>query len=193
MKLCPHCAASLEDDTVKCKRCGKWTVPIRDIAVQKKKKRTNWIRLTVLGGLAVMAWAVWALPEGTINTTEILDLNPDRQTALRTMRADLNEQVTLQEDHFGLNGSFSANPSALRFTASEGVVYQIRGGDLTGHTGLTIDGELRSQRSPAEEPQAQNSYRNCVRMFDVLFPLACLEIHHSVPGRSPTSRPGSRS
>ena len=121
MKLCPHCSASLEEDTVKCKRCGRWTVPVRDIAVQKRRKGTNWKRLSVLGVLVIAAAAVWAMPEGPFGTREILDLGPDRQTVLNSMRRDLNGLANLQDRYFGLNGSYSGSPSTLGFVASEGV------------------------------------------------------------------------
>ncbi len=125
MKLCPHCSASLEEDTVKCKRCGKWTVPIRDIAVPRSRKRTNWKRLSVLGILVIAAAAVWAMPEGPLGTREILDLRPDRQTVLNTMRRDLISLTNLQEQFMGLNGNYSASPSALGFVASDGVTVSL--------------------------------------------------------------------
>ncbi|NNM04789.1 MAG: hypothetical protein HKO65_06760 [Gemmatimonadetes bacterium] len=121
MKLCPHCSASLEEDTVKCKRCGRWTVPVRDTATPKRGKGSNWRRLAVLGVLAIAAAAVWAMPDGPLGTREILNLRPSRQVAINKMRKDLNGLVNLQDRYFGLNGGYSASPSALRFEASEGV------------------------------------------------------------------------
>ena len=121
MKLCPHCSASLEDDTVKCQRCGRWTVPVRDTRVPKRTKKTNWKRLSVLGLLVIGAAAVWAMPESPLGTGEILDLRPTRRAALNDMRGDLTRLARLQDQFFALNRSYSASPSSLGFESSEGV------------------------------------------------------------------------
>jgi hypothetical protein len=125
MKLCPHCSASLEDDAVKCRRCGKWLIPVRDIAVPKKKGRSNPKRLLILGGVAVIAYFVWAMPDGSFRTREILNLKPDRQGALRTIRGDLGKLVGLEETYQERTGSFTANPGDLGFFSSEGVSVSI--------------------------------------------------------------------
>ena len=123
MKLCPHCSKSLEDDTVKCARCGKWIVPKREVAGSKKKKgrRGGWMRLAFLGLLVVAAAAVWAMPDGPVNPREFLDLQPFRNRVVRTMRSDLESLVTRQESYFDAHDSYSGNLSALSFRASEGV------------------------------------------------------------------------
>jgi hypothetical protein len=125
MKLCPHCSASLEENTVKCRRCGKWVVPVREVGVTRKRRRGNRKRLVVLGGLALFAWAVWAMPEGTLSTRESLELNPDRQTALGIMRNDLETLAATQESYFRTYQAYSGSRSALGFSASDGVAISI--------------------------------------------------------------------
>ena len=121
MKLCPHCSKSLEEDAVKCRRCGKWLIPVRDIATPKKRKSSDPKRLLILGGVAILAYLVWAMPDGSFSRREILNLKPDRQTALMAIRGDLGRLVGLQESFRESNGTFTANPRALGFVSSEGV------------------------------------------------------------------------
>jgi hypothetical protein len=121
VKLCPHCSKSLEDDAVKCRRCGKWLIPVRDYALPKTRRRSNPKRLLIFGGVAILAYLVWAMPDSPLRTREVLNLKPDRQAALRTMRGDLGKLVGLQEAYRESNGAFTANSGALGFASSEGV------------------------------------------------------------------------
>jgi hypothetical protein len=125
MKLCPHCSKSLEEDAVKCRRCGKWLIPVRDIALSKKRRRSDPKRLLIFGGVAILAYFVWAMPDGSFSRGEILNLKPDRQTALRAMRGDLGRLVGLEESYREMNGVFTANPRALGFASSESVSVSI--------------------------------------------------------------------
>jgi len=121
MKLCPHCSSSLEDDAVKCRRCGKWVVEKRARPPAKKNKGSFRKRLIILGALGILAWAVWNMPEGYRDPRELLDLKPSRETVLQTLRSDLEELVRLEGEFYRTEGSYSGTPSALGFTASEGV------------------------------------------------------------------------
>jgi len=121
MKLCPYCSSSLEEDAVKCRRCGKWVVGKRDREGPRRTRRWTKTRLTVLAGLLFLAWAVWAMPEGTMNPREILDLKPSPADAIEMMRSDLERLVVLQEEHYRTRGTYSGSPSALGFTSSKGV------------------------------------------------------------------------
>ena len=121
MKLCPHCAASLEEDAVKCGRCGKWVVRGRDGSRSKKKGRAGRKRLIILGGLILLVWAVWGIPENIINPREILDLKPTLAATLEVMESDLQNLAALQAEHYRTRGSYSGNPAILGFRASDGV------------------------------------------------------------------------
>jgi len=120
MKLCPHCSSSLEENAVKCRRCGKWVVDKRDRPPPKKKGRFG-KRLIIVGALGILAWAVWNMPEGYGDPRELLDLKPSRETVLQLLRSDLEELVTLEGDFYRNEGAYSGTPSALGFAASEGV------------------------------------------------------------------------
>jgi uncharacterized membrane protein YvbJ len=78
MKLCPHCSSSLEDDAVKCRRCGKWVVEKRKRPRVKKKKVGFRKRLIIFGAVGILAWAVWNMAEGYRDPRELLDLVPSR-------------------------------------------------------------------------------------------------------------------
>jgi hypothetical protein len=91
------------------------------MALSKKRRSSNPKRLLIFGAVAILAYIVWAMPEGTLRTRDILDLKPDRQSAIRLMRGDLGKLVTLQDSHRENNGAFTANPGALGFLSSEGV------------------------------------------------------------------------
>ena len=121
MKLCPYCSSSLEDDAVKCRRCGKWVVGKKERGKPKKARSGARKRLILLAALAFLAWAVWAMPEGYIDPREVLDLKPSPATALERIRSDLSNLVALQADHYRTRGTYSGNPSALGFIAAEGV------------------------------------------------------------------------
>lgn len=120
MKLCPHCSGSLEDDAVKCHRCGHWVVE-RARGKSRKKKRGLGKRVVVLGGLVLLAWAVCALPDGTTVSREILTLKPGPGEALEAVRSDLEALVRAESGYFQAIGSFSASLTALGFTPAEGV------------------------------------------------------------------------
>jgi hypothetical protein len=124
MKLCPHCSSQLEDNAVRCGRCGKWVVEKRQ-SNEKKRTGSNPVRLLVLGAVAVLAYAVWALPESRINPKEILDLKPSRGAVFRSLASDLERLVALQEEHFRDHGEYSGTPEDLGFDASEGVTVSI--------------------------------------------------------------------
>jgi ribosomal protein L40E len=65
MKSCPHCSASLEEDAVRCRRCGKWVVGERDQRRPNKKAGRTRKRLLILGAMVLLAWALWGIPEST--------------------------------------------------------------------------------------------------------------------------------
>ena len=121
MKSCPHCSASLEEDAVRCRRCGKWVVGERNQRKPNKKAGRTRKHLLILGALVLLAWALWGIPENTINPREILDLRPRRGTILSAMESDLQNLAALQAEHYRTQGSYSGNPSALGFTASDGM------------------------------------------------------------------------
>jgi len=121
MKICPHCATRLEEDSVKCPRCGKWVVQKRAGGGQKGKISAARKHRILIGAMIVLAWAVWRIPIRSINPREILDLNPNVPMALAAMESDLETLKTLQARHFRLEGSYSGIPSVLGFEASEGV------------------------------------------------------------------------
>lgn len=121
MKLCPHCSAQLEDDAVKCRRCGRWVVEKKTGSGARRKGGGSRTRLVLLGALAVLAWILWATPEGTIHPREILDLGLSPAAALATMREDLEDLQALQERYQATHGQFSGDPSVLGFTPSDGV------------------------------------------------------------------------
>jgi hypothetical protein len=100
-------------------------VPVRDIALSKKRRSSNPKRLLILGGVAILAYAVWAMPDGTFSTREILHLEPHRQAVLETMRGDLERLITLQASYREMNGAFTANPQALGFSSSDGMTVSI--------------------------------------------------------------------
>jgi len=74
MKSCPHCSASLEEDAVRCRRCGKWVVGERDQRRPNKKAGRTRKRLLILGAMVLLAWALWGIPESTAlpNTGKLL-------------------------------------------------------------------------------------------------------------------------
>jgi len=121
MKICPHCSAQLEDDAVKCRRCGRWLVKKNKEEASKKKAVGGRVRLLLLGILAVLAWVLWAAPERKVNPRKILDLGPSPAAALATMRGDLETLQALQKEYQGAHGQYSGDPDALGFTPSEGV------------------------------------------------------------------------
>jgi len=124
MKLCPHCSASLEDDTVRCTKCGKWILEKRDV-VKGKKKSGNRARLLVLGGLAVGAWALWITPETTWSPRDLLDPEPSRAKVFSMMRSDLERLWQQEEEYFRIRGEYSGKPEDLGFSPSEGVTVAI--------------------------------------------------------------------
>jgi hypothetical protein len=65
------------------------------------------------------------MPDGTLNTREILNLKPDRQAALRIMRGDLGKLAVLQDSYRENTGSFTADPGALGFHSSGRVTVSI--------------------------------------------------------------------
>ena len=79
----------------------------------------------MLGAVAVLAYAVWAMPESRINPKELLDLKPSRSSVFRSMASDLERLLTLQEAHFRDHGEYSGNPEDLGFDSSEGVSVSI--------------------------------------------------------------------
>jgi len=121
MKSCPHCAASLEEDAVKCSRCGKWIVQKRDAGGARRKRDVGRKRLILLALLILFAWALWALPETPFNPREILDLKPTLAATLDAMESDLETLIALQVEYFESHGSYSGSTSVLGFQASEGV------------------------------------------------------------------------
>ena len=121
MKSCPHCSASLEEDAVRCRRCGKWVVGERDQRKPNKKAGSTRKRLLILGALVLLAWAVWATPTNKMDTRGILSSTPSRAASIKVMKSDLQSLVALQAEYYRSRGSYSGNPSVLGFTASDGV------------------------------------------------------------------------
>ncbi len=121
MKSCPHCAASLEEDAVRCGRCGKWVVKREDGSRSRKNGRTGRKSLIILGGLILLVWAVWGIPKSPLDPREILDLKPTLAASLEIMESDLQNLTALEAEHYRTRGSYSGNPSALGFRASQGV------------------------------------------------------------------------
>ena len=125
MKLCPHCTASIEDDSAKCPRCGRWVVPKRDVSGSRKKGGVDRKRLFLLGALLLFAWALWRIPESPINPRERLNLKPTMTVTLRSMESDLETLGAMQERYFQVHGSYSGSPSVLGFEASRGVTVSL--------------------------------------------------------------------
>ncbi len=125
MKLCPHCHASLEEDSVRCSHCGKWLVGEREGKKKRKKRASGGPRLLLLLGLLLVVWTVWGFPETAFETRERLDLRPNQQAVLRAIRSDLVRLLAAQEEYFRAHGEYSGTPEALGFTASERIIVSI--------------------------------------------------------------------
>ncbi|MCJ7627166.1 MAG: hypothetical protein MUO50_02145, partial [Longimicrobiales bacterium] len=122
MKSCPHCSVSLEEDTVRCPRCGKWAIENLEGKRGKRKKGGGGrSRLFLLGALLLFAWVLWKIPESTIIPRERLNLKPPLSATLEAMESDLEGLIALQAEYFRSHGSFSGSPSVLGFRPSEGV------------------------------------------------------------------------
>jgi hypothetical protein len=78
-------------------------------------------RAILLSALVLLAWAVWATSADKIDPQGILDLTPSRAASIKVMESDLQKLVALQAEYYRTRGNYSGNPSALGFTASEGV------------------------------------------------------------------------
>jgi len=121
MKLCPHCASSLEDNSVKCPRCGKWVVQKRDGNTSNGKRTGARKQLVLLCVLVLFGWALWRIPEIPINIREPLNLKPNLALTLGAMESDLETLKALQARYFQIHGSYSGSRSILGFEASPGV------------------------------------------------------------------------
>jgi len=125
MKSCPHCAAILEENTVRCGQCGKWVVTDRDVRRPKKKRSGGKKRLLLLGALILLAWAIRKFPESTINPREGPDLKPPQAATLDAMGSDLEALLALQAGYFQRESVYAGSPSTLGFQASEGVTVSL--------------------------------------------------------------------
>ena len=125
MKLCPHCSASLEDDTVRCSACGKWVIRGETGGGTRPRRRKSNLRLWVLVGLAALAMALWAMPEARIDPRELLDREPSRARVFHMVRKDLEKLAELEGRYFREHGEYSGSPAALGFSPSQQVTISI--------------------------------------------------------------------
>jgi hypothetical protein len=125
MKLCPHCNASLEEDTVRCPQCGKGVLGGRGGKKKGKKRGSGKTRLLLLFGLLLVVWAVWKVPDTPFNPREVLDLKPNQLAVVQAIRSDLVRLVAAQDEYFRTHGEYSGTPQVLGFTPSEGILVSI--------------------------------------------------------------------
>ena len=97
MKLCPHCGESLEENAVRCRKCGGWVVGKKTPFTTAKRRRSGAKRLLIVAGLAALAWAVSSLPGNTIDPRELLDLRPSPEAVLQGIQSELQTLRELQE------------------------------------------------------------------------------------------------
>jgi len=125
MKTCPHCSAVLEEDSVRCVRCGKWVIQAREGKRSRKKGKDDRKRLVLLGALILLGWAIWKIPVNRSVSREVLNLKPNPAAILKAMEADLQALRAMQTDYFQTHGSFAGSPSILGFEASDGVTLSL--------------------------------------------------------------------
>jgi len=126
MKLCPHCSASLEDDTVQCSACGKWVISQPHGGGSGRRRRKGrkggrGVRWVVLLAGAAAAWALWALPSGRVDPGKLLDLSREPADRLETLRAHMERLAVLEEEYFRLHGEYSGSAGALGFAEADGI------------------------------------------------------------------------
>ena len=137
MKACPHCSATLEDDAVRCGNCGKWVIPGRGRTRSRQGRTRDRTRLLLLVGLILLAWVIWALPEGVLSPGGVMgpggEVGPgggpspasSPSSALATLRSDLERLRESEEAYFEAHGEYSGNPGDLGFTSSDEVTVSI--------------------------------------------------------------------
>ena len=125
MKTCPHCSAVLEEESVRCVRCGKWVIQGREGKRPRKKRKADRKLLVLLGALILLGGAIWRIPVNEVVSRELLNLKPSPAATLKAMEADLHALRTMQTDYFQTHGSFAGSPSLLGFEASDGVTLSL--------------------------------------------------------------------
>ncbi len=150
MKLCPACSMQVEEDEVRCRRCGKWTVP-----EQGEKRRVGLGRgrlrsLLLVGGLLAASWSFASVRHGFPTPAAwVRDLSSKHagwnepgssQGGLDLLRRALEDLALLEEAHFAEKGAYSASPPALGFAPPEG-----------WKVSLTADGEGWAAMASSDE------------------------------------------
>jgi len=86
-----------------------------------RKKVASRGRIVFLSALALCAWALWVMPDGTFDPRELVSPEPSRARIFQTMRSDLERLRGREEEHYRARGEYTGTPADMGFSASEGI------------------------------------------------------------------------